>query len=210
MVDLLTSASGRHISKTAVQRLVGAVGVNHIGRVGDKKVDRAKVQLEIEIMVNHVHAVESVLAVQTWGPLHCAREVAVGGGEGSLPHLRELVHDVGNLGLVCLVVHKEDGTLVFQDHLRESRPVIQGHGSLGGRVDDIFESRFFNGINEGAWWEKIRVTHHEGDYIVGILEHPLVGLGKIGFQSAGIKHVAAGMAKVNLAALVVSLELNCL
>lgn len=120
----LTGTVGRHVAETAVQGLVGTICLNHIGRVRNKQAQRTKGQLEIEVMVNHVHAIRSVLGVESWRSLDGTGEVAVGGGEGRLPHLRELVHKPGDGSLVGTVVHEEDGALVLQDHFGEGGPVV--------------------------------------------------------------------------------------
>lgn len=67
----------------------------------------------------------------------------------------------------------------------------------------------FDGVDECLWREVVIVAHHEGHHIIGVLEHPLVSLGEVSCQGAGVEDVATSVAEADLAALVVCLELDC-
>lgn len=53
------------------------------------------------------------------------------------------------------------------------------------------------------------VADEDGDYVVGVVAHPLGDGGEVGFESADIDDIAGSVAEHHGAILVVSLELNC-
>ena len=55
-------------------------------------------------MISQIHPPLRVLGTQPWRPLLRAGETDVRGTKGCLPHLAEFVQDVGDFGLVGIVI----------------------------------------------------------------------------------------------------------
>lgn len=110
---VLTSAVLRGYSQTP--KPAYPIGLPNQGRVGNKHGHRTKVQLQVEIMVGHVHAVLRLLVRQARRALLSAGERPIRRGEGRLPDLGELVHQPRDGGFVGVVVHEEEGALARED-----------------------------------------------------------------------------------------------
>ncbi len=63
-------------------------------------------------MIRQIHPLLRIRPLQVRRPLLRAGETVVGGAERRLPHLAEFVQDVWDLGLVGVVVHKDDGAFL--------------------------------------------------------------------------------------------------
>ena len=72
--------------------------------------------LRVQIMIQHVHPAFRLIPADARRPLHRARKTLVGGIEGRFPELGELVEDVGDFGLVGVVVEEDDDAPAGQDH----------------------------------------------------------------------------------------------
>ena len=80
----LTSTVGRHPAQTTVT--IDSVDLAQVRIVGNKQVDGTQVQLQVEVVVGHVHAVLGLLGRETRRSLLATGESRVCGGEGSFPH----------------------------------------------------------------------------------------------------------------------------
>lgn len=123
-----------------------------------------------------VHEVEPVLhsgVLDVGWPLHRAGEVWVNWREGCFGHLAEFVEDIGDLSLVGLVVHEDDDALAGEDHFGEGRPIVEGHGYFGGVVYIFGEAGVDNRVCVVADADIVAVDEEDGDYVVGVVIHPL-------------------------------------
>ena len=49
--------------------------------------------------------------------MYSARKTLICGIKGCFPELGKLVEDIGHSGLVGIVIHEDDGTLITEDEL---------------------------------------------------------------------------------------------
>ena len=138
-------------------------------------------------MVGHVHAVLGLCSSNTRWTLLGARECTLGRGEGSLPHLGELVHQPWVGGLVGLVIHEEDHALVGDDHLGECGPVTQSHGALRGCVDIVHQAGCLDGGHEVAGVHVVVVAHQDSHHVEGVFLNPFSDGCEVVLQGADIQ-----------------------
>ena len=203
---VLTGAVLCHPPQTAVAR--DGVGLVEQDGVGDQDVEPREADLEVEVVVGHVHAVHGLGRGQVRRALDGAGEVAVGGREGRLPHLAELVEDVGDLGLVGLVVEEDDDALAGEDHAAQGGPVVQAHGDLVRGVDEVDEAGVDDGGGVVARTDEVGVAHEDGEDVVGVLAQPLDDGGQVGLEGADVEDVAGGVAEPERVVLPMGLELQ--
>ena len=72
-------------------------------------------QLDVEIMIRHIHPPSRLLIAQPGRSLHSARKALISRIKGCFPELRELVEDIGHGGLISLIIHEDDGALIPED-----------------------------------------------------------------------------------------------
>lgn len=185
------------------------VGLVEEGEEGDEQAHARKVDVEVQVVVGHVHPFLAGLAGLVRGPLGGAGEVAVRGGKGRLPHLAELVQEPGDGGLVGLVVEHDDGPLLAEDHLPQGRPRVQGHGQGGRSVDVPDQARVDDGGGEVARVDEVVVADQDGDDVGGVRPKPLGHLGQVVLQRADVEQVARRVTEVHGPVDVVGLELYC-
>ena len=112
-----------------------------------------------KIVVRHVHPLLRLRAIDPRRPLLRAWETAICGRKGGFPHLGELVEDVGDFGLVGVVVHEDDDALASQDHGAEGGPGGDVHGDLRGDVGELGEARGFEGGGVVAYADEVGVAN---------------------------------------------------
>jgi len=81
----LGRAVPRHRTKTTIA--TNRIGLVKHSRVGNKQINGTQIQLNVQVVVGHVHAVLSLRHGDTWWALLSAREFPTGGREGRLPDL---------------------------------------------------------------------------------------------------------------------------
>lgn len=196
----------RHLPETTVSR--NGIGHVQFGCVWNQQIQGPKVELQVEVVVSHVHPLVRVLRLQPRGPLDGTRERGIGGRERRLPHLGKFVHKPWSLGLVGLIVHEDDSSLAGEDHARQGRPIIPGHGDLGRRVDQIPQSRALDGFDEIIRRNVVCIADEDGDHVIRMRSDPLRDRGQICLKSAHVEQVTVTMAEVDGAVDHMGLELH--
>lgn len=154
---LLTGAVPSHGACASESR--NGIGLIEKDSVRDKQCRPEKRHFGVEVVICHVKSVTGILRTQTWRTLDGTGEIAISRGERRLPHLRKLIQNVRDLDLVGVVVHEYHRSLVRQDHLRESRPVVQTHGDLRRFVGVIDEARVLDGTRKVAGHDEVRIAN---------------------------------------------------
>ena len=176
------------------------------GRDQQRRVE--DVELDVEVVVHEVQPVPRSIAGQVRGTLDDAGEVAVGGVEGRLPHLGELVEQPGERLLVGLVIHEHDDALAPHNHLLEGRPVIEGHGEIGRLVHIPQDAGLFDMRRVERWVRVVAVAQHDGDDVVRVIGHPLPDLREPVGDGTRVKQVACRVAEVRLGGILGPLDLG--
>lgn len=124
-------------------------------------------------MVGDVHEVlMRFLGVKSRRALDGAREVHILRREGCLPHVRELLHDVGHGVLVGVVVHEHNDAVVVEDHLSEGGPLVFVLGDEFRRVEVLGDSRVLDRGHEVFDEGEVGVADEHGDDFEGVLLQP--------------------------------------
>ena len=202
----LTGTVVGHPPQTSVP--LYSVGLVQERRVGNQEVDAGQVDVQVEVVVGHVHAIVRVLRAQPGRPLHGAGEVGVGGRKRRLPHLGELVHQPRIGGLVGLVVHKDDGALAGQDHAGQGGPIAQRHGDLGRRVHVVDQTGALDDRREVSGRHVVVITNQNGHYVVWMGAQPLGDGDEIVLQGPNIQQFTGGVAEIDGVVGVMRLKLH--
>lgn len=141
-------------------------------------------------MVGHIHSKPGVVVREAGRTLDCAWEGPVSRIERRFPHVDEFIEDVGDTGLVGLVVHEDYDPGGAEDHATQLGPVFEGHRVLGRGIHEWQQPGFFNRSGEVAHSAVVRVPDENGDDIVGVSVDPRRNVGEIGDHGSGIEDVA--------------------
>lgn len=170
------------------------VGLVEEREEGHEHADAGDIDVQVQVVVGHVHPVLARFAGLVRWPLRGAREVAVRGREGGFPHLAELVKQPGDGGLVGLVVEHDHGALLAEDHLAQRRPGVEGHRQRRRRVDVVDQARGDDGSGEVARVDEVVVADQDGDDVCAVLAEPVGHRGQVVLQRADVEEVAGRMA----------------
>lgn len=146
-----------------------------------------------------VHKVETLLGRrgrQVWRALNGARECAVHGVKGRLPHLRELIHEPWVGRLVGLVVEEHDNAAAVEDEILQRGPVLYAHGKDSGHICVLEDARLLDIGHVDRWVRVVAVLQQNRDDVVGMGVHPLVHLAQPFVDGAGIQQIAGRVAEV--------------
>jgi hypothetical protein len=149
----------------------------------------------VEIVVGKIHQVVSGdLLVKVGRALGDAGEGTIGRRERSLPHMGELVKDVGVFDLVCVVIHEDNDTLLRQDHFGESRPLVEAHRNVRRLIQVVGQIRLLENIAVVSWFNEVAVDNEECHDIVGMVADPSGHFVEFFEVSASIQKLARGVA----------------
>ena len=167
----LTSALVSHVPQTPTP----VYGVCHIQQRcrRHQKADPGKRNLSIKVVIRQIHPLFRIRLLEVWWPLLRAGKIGVGGTEWGFPDLAEFIQDVGDLGLVGVVIHEYDCPLLREDELGQRGPVVNAHGDFGRGVSPFRQARGFEGLGVVAHANEIRVTDEDGDNVVRVCGDPL-------------------------------------
>lgn len=117
--------------------------------------------------------------------------------ERRLPHVGELIEDIRDLGLIGIVVHKDNDTLLGEDELGEGWPVVQTHGDIWWLVKIWTQSAVLEGCSVVTYFHVVGVYDQEGDYIVGIRFDPCRDGFELALIGAGVQEGTGRVATVD-------------
>lgn len=143
----------------------------------------------IKIVVDHVHSKPGVVVREAGRTLNCAWEGPINRIERRFPYVDEFVEDVGDTGLVGLVVHEDYDPGGAEDHAAQLGPVSERHRVLGRSIHEWQQSGLFNRSGEVAHGAVVPVPDENGDDIVGVSADPPRNGGEIGDHGSGIEDV---------------------
>lgn len=104
--------------------------------------------------------------------MNCTGEAGICRGKWSFPHLAELIKDIGDLGLIGIVVHEHDHALLCENHLRQGRPVIETHGYLPRHVQISRNAGLLDWSGEIAYPDKVGIADNDSNNIVKVVSDP--------------------------------------
>lgn len=152
----------------------GCVGDVQFCRVGDQDILAEERNVCVEVVVCKVHQIISGgILVEIGRTLSSAREGTISGGEGSLPHVGELVENVRIFGLVCIVIHEDDDALLGKDQFGQSRPLVETHRNVWWLVKVIRQVGLLKNLTVVSWLNEIAVDNEERHDIIWVITNPI-------------------------------------
>lgn len=173
MLTILTSTVLIGKSKRAIFN-GSCVGDVQFCRVGNQNTLAEERNVCVEVVVRKVHQIISGgVLVEIGRTLSSAREGTISRREGSLPHVGELVENVGIFGLVCVVIHEDDNALLRKDQFGQSRPLVETHRNVWWLVKVIRQVGLLKNLTVVTWLNKIAVDNEERHDIVWVIANPV-------------------------------------
>jgi hypothetical protein len=120
----------------------------------------------------------------------------------------ELVKDVGVFDLVCVVIHEDNDTLLRQDHLGESRPLVEAHRDVRRLVQVVGQVRLLENFTVVSRLNEIAVDNEECHDIIGMVANPIAHFVEFFEVSASVQKVARCVATEDGSVDVVRLTLD--
>jgi hypothetical protein len=120
----------------------------------------------------------------------------------------KLVKDVRVFDLVCVVIHENNDTLLRQDHLGESRPLVEAHRDVRRLVQVVGQVRLLQNLTVVSRLNEVAVDNEECHNIIGMVANPIAHFVEFFEVSASVQKVARGVATEDGSVDVVCLALN--
>ena len=98
--------------------------------IGHKQTQTRQTDIDIQVVVGHVHAPFSIFVAQVRRALLGAGKFGTGRAERCFPELAEFVEHVRDLRLIRHVVHEQDHSLLRENEIAYRRPVVKSHGDF--------------------------------------------------------------------------------
>lgn len=187
MSTILTSTVLVGKSKRAIFN-GSCVGDVQFCRVGNQNILAKERNVCVEVVVRKVHQIISGgVLVKIGRTLSSAREGTISRREGCLPHVGELVENVGIFGLVCVVIHEDDDALLRKDQFGQSRPLIETHRNVRWLVKVVRQVRLLKNFTVVAWLNEIAVDNEERHDIIWVITNPVANRVELAEVSSSVQ-----------------------
>lgn len=87
--------------------------------------------------------------------------------------MSKLVKNVGIFGLVCVVIHEDNDTLLRQNQFGQSWPLVETHGDVWWLVEVICQIGLLKNLTIVSGLNEIAVDNEDGHDIIWVITDPV-------------------------------------